>query len=111
MLVITWIMVLGLDLRSLNVIHETLDEAMKTSGSVSAALEVIGDKLEPLVEATEVRIALGLSALVLVAGVGWTVWSWCAYRDAFGLSRARSIAASFAWILMIWAVLTLIASN
>jgi hypothetical protein len=106
--VMTWIVLFGLDLRSRDVVREMMDEAMKPGSSASAALEAIRYRLEPLVDASEVRIALGLGGLMLLAGVVWIVRSWGAYRDAFGLGRARSIAALVVSVLVAWAGLTLI---
>jgi hypothetical protein len=103
-----WIVLFGLDLRSRNVAREMMDEAMKPGSSASAALEAIRYRLVPLVDASEVRIALGLAGLVLLVGVVWIVRSWGAYRDAFGLGRARSIAALVLSLLVTWAGLTLI---
>jgi hypothetical protein len=62
----------------------------------------------PLVDASEVRIAVGLAGLLLLVGVVWIVRSWRAYRNAFGLGRARSIAALVVSLLVAWAGLTLI---
>lgn len=106
--VMTSIVLFGLDLRSRDVAREMMDEAMKPGSSANAALKAIRYRLEPLVEASEVRIALGLGGLVLLAGVVWIVRSWGAYRDAFGLGRSRSIAALAVSVLVAWAGLTLI---
>lgn len=102
------IVIFGMDLRSQNVAREMMGEAMKPGSSASAALEAIRHRLEPLADASEVRIALGLGGLVLLAGAVWTVRSWGAYRDAFGLGRGRSVAALAVSMLVAWAGFALI---
>ena len=98
-----WIILVGLDMRSLNVMSETIAEAMKPGVQASAAMEAMRHRLEPLAGAREVRVALGLGGIVLLGGAGWLVWSWRAYRNAFGLSRQRSIVALVVAVLVIWA--------
>ena len=93
----------GLDLRSRNVAREAMHEAMKPGSSAGAAFDAIRNRWEPLVDTSEVRIALVVGGLVLIAGAAWIVRSWGAYRDAFGLGRWRSAAALVVAALLAWA--------
>ena len=97
------IVLFGLDLRSRNVAREAMHEAMKPGTSASTAFDAIRLRWEPLVDTSEVRIALGVSALVLILSSAWIVRSWGAYRDAFGLARWRSVAALVVSALLAWA--------
>ena len=92
----------GLELRSINSVDLAIDEAMK-QGSVSAAFEVLADTLPPLFQGSEVLIASGLGIVVTLAGAVWVIRSWGAYRDAFGLSRGRSVGALLLFVLTCWA--------
>lgn len=96
------IVLFGLDLRSRNVAREAMHEAMKPGTSASTAFDAIRLRWEPLVDTSEVRIALGVGALVLILGAAWIVRSWGAYRDAFGLGRWRSVAALVVSALLAW---------
>jgi hypothetical protein len=102
------IVMVGVELRALNGMRDILDRAIVPGASAGAALEAIGRELEPFAEATEVRVALILGALVALAGLAWAVWSWRAYRDAFGLSRTRSALALVMAIALGWAGLHLL---
>lgn len=90
----------GLELASRNVVRDIMNEAMKPGSSLNATREMMWSRMEPLGYTVEARVAFVLGIVVLIAGAAWMVRSWGAYRDAFGLSRARSIAA-----LMILALL------
>jgi len=92
----------GLEIRSINSVNFVVDEAMKQV-SVSAALEVLADTLPPLFQGSEVLMASGLGIVVILAGAVWAIRSWGAYRDAFGLSRARSVGALVLFVLACWA--------
>ena len=107
-MLIVWILVVALDLRSVNVPREVIDEAMKPGTSISAGLATMRDRLEPLVSASETRLGLGLGALVFVVSVAWTIWSYGAYRETFGLSRTRSAAAIAILMAIGWAVSRLV---
>jgi hypothetical protein len=96
------IVLFGLDLRSRNVAREAMHEAMKPGTSASTAFDAIRLRWEPLVDTSEVRIALGVGGLVLILGAAWIVRSWGAYRDAFGLGRWRSVAALVVSALLAW---------
>ena len=98
----------GLALRSLNIVTETLHEALKADDSAGAALQAFQHKIQPLFAHGEVRVAFGLATLVLFAGVIWLVRSWGAYRNAFALSRWRSLAAFAISALVGWAGLKLV---
>ena len=106
--VVMWILIVGVDLRSRNIVRKVLDEAMKPGSSTSTALESMRGMLAPLADASEVRVALGLAGIVLLSGVIWIIQSWGAYRDAFDLGRARAIAALILAVSLIWAILALI---
>lgn len=107
MALIVWVLVVALDLQSMDVVRETIDEAMKPATSIGTAFETTRRRLEPLVKTGEMRFALALGAVVFVAGLTWTVWSWGAYRDVLGLSRVRSAVALTVFI-SIAAILTLL---
>ena len=92
----------GLELRSINSVDLAVDEAMKQA-SVPAALEVLANKLPSLFDGSEVLIASGLGIVVTLAGAVWVIKSWGAYRDAFGLSRWRSVGALLLFVLTCWA--------
>ena len=96
------IVLFGLDLRSRDVAREAVHEAMKPGSSASAAFDAIRQRWNPLVDTSEVRIAVALGGLVLIVGAVWIVRSWGAYRDAFGLGRWRSIAALVVSALLAW---------
>jgi hypothetical protein len=107
-LVIAWMVVLGMDFGSLHAMRDAIAEAMQAGRAAGAAVDIIGKRLEPLAQAPSVRVAFVLAALVLASGTVWAVWSWRAYRDAFGLSRARSAAAFLLLIVMAGAAIGLI---
>jgi len=111
MMLIAWVLVVALDLRSMNVIGETIGEAMTPGTSIGTAFATIRRRLEPLARSGELRLGLVLAALVLALAAGWTAWSWGAYRDVFGLSRARSVAALAILISIAWAVARLLAAS
>ena len=104
MFVVGTIILGGLELRSINSVNLAIDEAMK-QGSVSAILERLADTLPPLFQGPEVLIASGLGIVMTLAGAVWLIRSWGAFRDAFGLSRARSVGALVLFVLTCWAVL------
>jgi TIR domain len=97
------VILFALALSSLNFVTETMNAALKTDDSARAALREIQQRLEPLYVHGEVRVALGLAAFVLLAGVVWLVRCWGAYRDAFALSRWRSLAAFAVSVFVGWA--------
>jgi hypothetical protein len=107
-LIAVWMVLVGLDLSSRNVMRDTIDAGMRPGASLEAALDLIRTRLVPLVAAPEVRISLALGTLTVLAAVAWTYASWGAYRDAFGLTRARSALAVFLLVVMIAAVAALI---
>jgi TIR domain len=100
--------VLAIDLRSVNVLEEGADEVMKSENSAGDAMRIVEQKLEPLLVHGEVQMALGFTALVLIAGAIWLVRSWGAYRDAFALARWQSVAAFAILALVGWAGLKLV---
>jgi hypothetical protein len=80
------VLIVGVDLRSRNIVGEILDEAMKPGTSSSAAVALMWSRLESLVDGSEVRIALALASLLLLMGLIWIISSWGAYRDASALA-------------------------
>ncbi|HEY3177607.1 MAG TPA: toll/interleukin-1 receptor domain-containing protein [Casimicrobiaceae bacterium] len=108
MMVIMWVILVALDLRSLDAMREIMDEAMKPGSSIGTSLEIIEHRLEPLANASEMRLALAIGALVLLLSVFWTLWSSGAYREAFGLTRTQSATALIIFTLIAWAVSTLV---
>ena len=93
----------GLELRSIDSVNLAIGEALKQV-SVSAAVEVLANTLPPLFQGSEVLIASALGMVVTLAGAVWVIRSWGAYRDAFGLSRGRSVGALLLFVLTCWAV-------
>jgi hypothetical protein len=100
--------VLALDLRSLNVVEEAMDEVLKSEDSAAAAVRTIEQRLEPLFAHSGVRATLHLAALVSIAGAIWFLRSWGAYRNAFALARWQSVAAFAISALVGWAGLELV---
>jgi hypothetical protein len=95
--------IVALDIGSLNVVGEMMDEALSSGQSAEAALRGIDRRLEPLLMQGAVRVGLVLAVLLLLGGAVWLVRSWGAYRDAFGLGRWRSLAAFTMSVLAAWA--------
>ena len=93
----------GLELRSINSVNLAIEKALK-QGSGSAGFEVLADTLPPLFQGSAVLIASALGIVVTLAGAVWVVRSWGAYRDAFGLSRGRSVGALLLFGLTCFAV-------
>jgi TIR domain len=93
----------ALDLRSLNIVEDAANDAMKSHDSAWVAMQTIEHELKPLFVHGDVLMAWGLAALVLLAGVVWLVRCWGAYRDAFALSRWRSLAAFALSVFVGWA--------
>ena len=92
------IMFAGMELRSTNAITRLLEEARKEP-SLSATLEVLARRSPSLFGGPVVLIASGLVVLLTLAGALWLIRSWGAYRDAFGVSRRRSVAALLLFLL------------
>ena len=107
-LVAVWIVLVGLDLRSRDVMRETIDAGMAPGTSFNAALDVIRSKLAPFADAPEVRLSFVLGAIVMLTAIVWAVASWGAYRDAFGLTRARSALAVAILAAIAWSMVALI---
>jgi hypothetical protein len=106
-LVVGAVIATGVELRSMNSVRLAMDDAMK-QGSASAALEALAESLEPLYQGPEVLIATGLGLVVTLAGAIWVIRSWGAYRDAFDLSRGRSVGALLLFVLTCWAGVALL---
>ena len=64
--------------------------------------------LGPIAETREVRPATFAAGLLLLAALAWTIWSCGAYRQAFELSRARSMAALLVLAALTWAMSRLV---
>jgi hypothetical protein len=88
------IVIVGIDLQARDVFQETVANALAPGRSLDSAMEVIEARLVPLVITFEFRIALLVATAFAAGGFVWLVYSWSAYRDAFGFGRARSIAAT-----------------
>jgi TIR domain len=108
MMVIMWVILVALDMLSLDTMREIMDEAMKPGSSTSTSFEISRHRLEPLAQASEMRLALAIGALVFLLSVFWTIRSSGAYREAFGLTRIRSAAALIIFTLIAWVVSTLV---
>jgi TIR domain len=93
----------GLALRSLNIVTETIHEGLKADDSAGAVYQAFQRKIEPLFVHGEVRVAFVLATPVLLAGVIWLLRCWGAYRNAFALSRWRSLAAFAISVFVGWA--------
>jgi hypothetical protein len=93
------IIVAGLELHSMNSVKLTIDEAMNT-GSAAAAYELLATRIRTLTKGPEVLFAGGLTGVISVAAAIWAIRSWGAYRDAFRLSRRRSVGAFLLFVLV-----------
>ena len=100
----TWMIVAALDLRSFDVVRETLHEALQPGSSFDMVLERAMRTLQPVAAANEVQLAIFAAVLLVLATLAWTLWSCGAYRQALELSRARSIAALLLLAAMVWAL-------
>ena len=106
-LVSVWMIVGALDLRSFDVVREALHDALQPGSSFDVAIETAMRTLEPIAVTREVRPAILAAGLVLLAALAWTMWSCGAYRQAFELSRTRSLAALVVLAALTWAVASL----
>jgi hypothetical protein len=107
-MVIMWVTLIALDLRSLDIMRDIIDEAMKPGSAVSTGFEALRHRLEPLASASEMQVALAINALVFLLSVFWTIRSFGAYREAFGLTRLRSVTAFIIFAFIAWAVAKLV---
>jgi TIR domain len=101
------IVLAGLELRSRNSASQQMLAAVEQE-SASEALRLFGERLQPLFQGPEVFFATALSVLVALAGGIWAIRSWGTYRDAFDLSRRRSVGALLVFVLGGWAAVALL---
>jgi hypothetical protein len=105
---IGWTVVVALDLGSMNLVAETIGEAMTPGTSIGAALATVRRRLEPVAATTAMRLGLALATLIFAVAAAWTVWSWGAYRDVFEVSRVRSAVALAFLVAIVWTVARLV---
>jgi hypothetical protein len=103
--VVAAIVLTGIQLRLGNGLNLAIAEAMAQPASEGVAR--FAESFVPRIEGPEVLVATGVSLLFAAAGAVWVVRSWGAYRDAFGLSRRRSVGALVLFLAACWAVFLL----
>jgi hypothetical protein len=101
--VIGAIMATGFQLGSKNSFNLALAEAFTQESTISA-FKQFAERISALAKGPEIFLAAGLSMLVALAGGVWLIRSWGAYRDAFGLSRRRSVVALLLILLACWSI-------
>ena len=89
------IIIVAIDLASRNMFPEIIAELMKPGQSIRGGFEGMRGRFLLLAKGGELQVAALLAGIVSLAGAGWLVSSWGAYRDAFERSRLRSLAALF----------------
>ena len=107
-LVSMWIIVGALDLRSFDVVRQSLHEALQPGSSIDVGT---GDRRAyARADSGDARgAACNLRRwLVLLVALAWAIWSCGAYRQALELSRTRSMAALLIVAAFTWAVFRLV---